>query len=71
MMRECKRTAAYSVFWSRGACKFSVVDFAKEPAAPLTRHTSRPLHPTTWLPFSTGALAGGVRGGGVEGADRA
>ena len=34
-------------------------------------HTSRPLHPTAWPPFSTGALAGGVRGGGVEGADRA
>ncbi len=24
-----------------------------------------------WLPFSTGALAGGERGGGDEGADRA
>ena len=40
-------------------------------AAPLRPHTSRPLDPTAWLPFSTGALAGGVRGGGVEGADRA
>jgi hypothetical protein len=66
-----KRTAAYSVFWGRGACKCSVVDFAKDPAAPLTPHTSRPLHPTAWPPFSTGALAGGVRGGGAEGADRA
>ena len=73
-----KRTAAYSVFWGRGACKCSVVDFAKDPAAPLTPHTShltphpsRPLHPTAWPPFSTGALAGGVRGGGGEGADRA
>jgi predicted transposase YbfD/YdcC len=56
-----KRTAAYSVFWGRGACKCSVVDFAKDPAAPLTPHTSRPLHPTAWPPFSTGALAGGVR----------
>ena len=26
---------------------------------------------TAWLPFSTGALAGGVRGGGDEGEDRA
>ena len=68
---KSKRTAAYSVFWGRGACKCSVVDFAKDPAAPLTPHTSRPLHPTAWPPFSTGALAGGVRGGGAEGADRA
>ena len=66
-----KRTAAYSVFRGRGACKYSVLDFAKGPAAPLTPHTSRPLHPTAWPPFSTGALAGGVRGGGAEGADRA
>jgi hypothetical protein len=71
MYPKGKRTAAYSVFWSRGACKCSVVDFTKDPAAPLTPHTSRPLHPTAWLPFSTGALAGGARGGGVEGADRA
>ena len=48
-----------------------LVDLAKDPAAPLKPHTSRPLHPTAWPPFSTGALAGGVRGGGVEGADRA
>jgi hypothetical protein len=71
MYPKGKRTAAYSVFRGRGACKYSVLDFAKGPAAPLTPHTSRPLHPTAWPPFSTGALAGGVRGGGAEGADRA
>jgi hypothetical protein len=43
------------------------MDFAKDPAATLTPHTSRPLHPTAWPPFSTGALAGGVRGGGIAG----
>jgi hypothetical protein len=42
-----KRTAAYSVFWGRGACKCSVVDFAKDPAAPLTPHVRsiQPLGP--------------------------
>ena len=39
-LKASKRTAAYSVFWGRGACKCSVVDFAKDPAAPLTPHTS-------------------------------
>jgi hypothetical protein len=41
MYPKGKRTAAYSVFWGRGACKCSVVDFTKDPAAPLTPYTSR------------------------------
>ena len=28
------------------------------------------MHYPAWPPFSTGALAGGVRGGGDEGAER-
>jgi hypothetical protein len=40
MYPKGKRTAAYSVFWGRRACKCSVVDFAKDPAAPLTPYTS-------------------------------
>ena len=40
MYPKGKRTAAYSVFWGRGACKCSVVDFTKDPAAPLTPYTS-------------------------------
>ena len=47
-----------------------LVDLAKDPAAPLTPHTSHLTSaPSNRLapPFSTGALAGGVRGGGVGG----
>jgi hypothetical protein len=52
MYPKGKRTAAYSVFWGRGACKCSVVDFTKDPAAPphtlhLTPHVRsiQPLGP--------------------------
>ena len=63
--------SCFRVFWVfRGSLLFG--DKSEYVvAAPLIPHTSRPLHPTAWLPFSTGALAGGVRGGGAEGADRA
>ena len=42
-----KRTAGYSVFWGRGACKCSVVDFAKDATAPLTPNVRsiQPLGP--------------------------
>ena len=63
--------SCFRVFWVfRGSLLFG--DKSEYVvAAPLTPHASRPLHPTAWLPFSTGAVAGGVRGGGDEGADRA